>query len=186
MADSNESTAGSLCGDRFFNGLTIANSIAIAGLAWYSISKMNRLEDEQEELRHKLKSAEKSIKDLKSKQVDAGAVKSELVEASERIESLEKFMDDVGDLDALGDITFRIDNIMTALEDHNIECLYTTQGNKKKRPKTKTTFKSRTSKQTSDSDEEIDIYALMDAEMSNKSKKKRRGGRWVNTKIFAF
>ena len=174
MADTNgtNSTNRSLiCSENIFNGLTVANSIAIIGFAVYAYGKMNRLEDEIQNLRDDIGILEINQKTLKSKVADTVLVKVQLSEAESRIETLEHFMESLGDADEAGNFASNFDNIFTALEAADIECDRGTKSKKKSTKLSKKNSRKVRSKSVSDNDDE-DIYADLDAQKTKKAKLK--------------
>lgn len=174
MADTNStdsSTRSLICTENIFNGLTVVNSVAIIGFAVYAYGKMNRLEDEIQNLRDDIVDLENSQKALKSKVADTVLVKVQLSEAESRIETLEQFMEGLGDPDEAGNFASNFDNIFTALESADIECDRATTSKKKSSKFSKKTSSKIRSKCVLDADDD-DIYADLDAQKTKKAKLK--------------
>jgi len=179
MADGSEINTGGTY-DKLFTGLTVANTAGIVALAYYTITRTRALEERVRELEHENKEHKRKHEALGKRVGDAKAAKERLTEAEERIEELEKFMENLGDVNELGELTVNMQNVFTALEENDIECQ---KGNKcKKKNKSKNAKKviAPKSKQRKDvdeeegDDEEEDIYSILDESDKPKSKKPKR------------
>jgi DNA repair ATPase RecN len=155
-------------------GLTIANSVAIAGTIWYLTGRNCELEEDLCELRAQIRALETAQRSLKKRQAESDVAKNRLMEAEERIEELEKFVESLGDVEELSHVVENLDKLYCALESADIE--YERVGkvskSKKKWGLSKTKSKVTGSRHSTKESDEDDIYDVIEEDTKRKSKRK--------------